>query len=155
MARKQKTPEQKLRDNNARLLRTYGITQDEYDFMLAEQNGGCKICGSTPKKRRLHVDHCHRIVKTKITATKVSTGKKSDYYWYAIAEVSPLWDLKSQNYRKKSEAVREMRVNLKRISVRGILCFPCNKVIRLFYDNPDRMESAAKYIREYQSRTAA
>jgi hypothetical protein len=47
------------------LLRTYGITPADYDRMLAEQGGGCAICGATPTAQRakyktfLHVDHCH------------------------------------------------------------------------------------------------
>ncbi len=36
------------------------MTPAEYDALLARQGGGCAICGSTPKKRRLHVDHDHR-----------------------------------------------------------------------------------------------
>lgn len=28
--------------------------------MLAEQAGGCAICGAEPKTRRLHVDHDHK-----------------------------------------------------------------------------------------------
>ena len=27
--------------------------------MLAEQEGGCAICGEPPKTSALHVDHCH------------------------------------------------------------------------------------------------
>lgn len=47
------------------LLRKYGITVDEYDRMLAEQDGGCAICGQSPETQRarfttyLVVDHCH------------------------------------------------------------------------------------------------
>lgn len=41
------------------LKRKYGITPDDYDRMLAEQNGGCAICRRAPGKRPLHVDHCH------------------------------------------------------------------------------------------------
>jgi hypothetical protein len=37
-----------------------GITDDEYAGMLAEQGGGCAICGAPPKTRRLHVDHDHK-----------------------------------------------------------------------------------------------
>lgn len=40
----------------------YGITQADFDKMLEEQNGKCKIC-STPQEeaalKRLHVDHDH------------------------------------------------------------------------------------------------
>jgi hypothetical protein len=41
------------------LTKKYGITEEEYEEMLRVQRGGCWICGSTPKKRRLHVDHSH------------------------------------------------------------------------------------------------
>lgn len=37
-----------------------GVTDAEYAAMLARQGGGCAICGTTPKTRRLNVDHDHR-----------------------------------------------------------------------------------------------
>jgi hypothetical protein len=40
----------------------YGLTIDHYNSMLADQGGGCKICGATkagPKRTNLAVDHCH------------------------------------------------------------------------------------------------
>lgn len=38
----------------------YGITGDEYNAMLAQQNGCCAICQTPPtESRRLCVDHCH------------------------------------------------------------------------------------------------
>lgn len=43
-----------------RLLKLYNLTQEEYDAKLAEQNGGCAICGEQCKSgRTLAVDHCH------------------------------------------------------------------------------------------------
>lgn len=36
-----------------------GVSDEEYEAMLAAQNGHCAICPSTPKTRRLHVDHDH------------------------------------------------------------------------------------------------
>lgn len=47
--------------NKSRLKRTYGLTLEDYDRMLAEQNGGCAICATaTPGgPGRFHVDHCH------------------------------------------------------------------------------------------------
>ena len=43
-----------------RLLRRYGITPDDYDRMLAAQNGRCAICRRLPGKRALCVDHIHK-----------------------------------------------------------------------------------------------
>ena len=38
----------------------YGITLEQYEAMLAAQNGCCAICRTSPtEKRQLHVDHCH------------------------------------------------------------------------------------------------
>lgn len=42
-----------------RLETVYGITRDDYDRMLAEQDGRCAICQNKPRKRRLAVDHDH------------------------------------------------------------------------------------------------
>lgn len=41
------------------LLKTYGITQKEYDKLLRSQRGVCYICHNPPKTRRLNVDHEH------------------------------------------------------------------------------------------------
>jgi hypothetical protein len=47
---------------NARLLRLYGITLEQYDMLLAYQGGCCAICrrpaASVPT--RLNVDHDHK-----------------------------------------------------------------------------------------------
>lgn len=55
----ERTPEQR----RAILLRkSYGISVEQYDAMLAEQGGGCAICGvefGDKGGRRLAVDHCH------------------------------------------------------------------------------------------------
>lgn len=46
---------------NIDLKRTYGITLEDYNRMLTEQDNKCKICGktNTSTKRTLAVDHCH------------------------------------------------------------------------------------------------
>lgn len=44
----------------------YGLTQEQYEAMLAEQDGRCAICRSPDwpgKDRRPHVDHCHKTGK--------------------------------------------------------------------------------------------
>ena len=51
-----------------KLKNSYGITLDQYNKMLKEQNHKCSICGKdevdTPKQR-LHVDHCHTTGKVR------------------------------------------------------------------------------------------
>jgi hypothetical protein len=43
-------------------MRSYGITQEQYDRWLAEQSGRCAICRGLAEESRygvLAVDHCH------------------------------------------------------------------------------------------------
>jgi hypothetical protein len=37
-----------------------GVTDAEYERLLAAQGGGCAICDHPPRTRRLHVDHDHK-----------------------------------------------------------------------------------------------
>lgn len=53
---------------NSRLKRKYGITTEEYERILKEQDGCCKICGSDSyqfhnKDKKLAVDHDHNTGK--------------------------------------------------------------------------------------------
>ncbi len=40
-------------------LRQFGITPEQYDYLLDVQRGRCAICERVPGKVRLAVDHCH------------------------------------------------------------------------------------------------
>lgn len=44
------------------LIKTYGITEEEYDGLLQAQGGGCAICNKTPSQegKSLAVDHNHK-----------------------------------------------------------------------------------------------
>ncbi len=44
-----------------KLLYTYGLTQEDFDALLAAQGGTCAICQSADPfhKKGFHVDHCH------------------------------------------------------------------------------------------------
>lgn len=47
-------------DRKSYLKRKYGITPEQYDALLAKQEGGCAICGRPPRRDiALHVDHEH------------------------------------------------------------------------------------------------
>jgi hypothetical protein len=51
------------RKRELRIIAQFGIDNARYDAMLAEQNGGCAICGSeksSARGERLAVDHCHK-----------------------------------------------------------------------------------------------
>lgn len=53
------------------LRRKYGITPEEYDRLLAEQGGGCAICGTTdPGSPAFNVDHNHACCPTEKTCGK-------------------------------------------------------------------------------------
>lgn len=43
------------------MLRAYGLTPDDFNRILAAQDGLCAICRGGPNGagKRLHVDHCH------------------------------------------------------------------------------------------------
>jgi hypothetical protein len=50
----------------AHRLKQYGITIDQYETMLSEQEGLCFICrGVNRDGRRLFVDHCHKTGKVR------------------------------------------------------------------------------------------
>jgi hypothetical protein len=44
---------------NSRLMKTYGISIEDYDRKSFEQNHLCWICKCPPKNTRLNVDHRH------------------------------------------------------------------------------------------------
>lgn len=46
-------------------IRSYGISVEDYDRMLEEQNGGCYICGKSSTTRALDIDHDHSTGKVR------------------------------------------------------------------------------------------
>ena len=54
-----RTPEQIRRGN----LKKFGLTLEDYDVLLEQQNNVCKLCGRPPIGRRLAVDHNHETGK--------------------------------------------------------------------------------------------
>lgn len=144
-----KQAEKQYKAADRRLRRAYGISLEEYGIMLDEQGNVCKICGNPPTDRRLHVDHDHKFKYFKVSANKTQQG------WFASTReedvakglVPAVFGIGPT----KSVAIRDVRNQLKRLSIRGIICWPCNRSLRSFNNNPVAMEQAAKYIREFQS----
>lgn len=53
---------------NSRLKRTYGITLDQYNQMIKDQNGQCAICKTDKPDglgKQFNVDHCHKTGKVR------------------------------------------------------------------------------------------
>lgn len=52
---------------SGKLQSVFGINIEEYNTLLAGQNGGCAICQKPPQqnKKRLAVDHCHKTQKVR------------------------------------------------------------------------------------------
>lgn len=135
---------QKQKDNatSKRLFQKYGITLEEYSAMLSEQGGVCKICQKAPTGRKLHTDHCHSLVQTKIDSKKISKGN-----WEAF-----IIDLGLHGFgRTKSEALKKVKHKLKKLSIRGLTCWHCNTGLKWFMNDPEVMESAALYLRNHQT----
>ena len=61
--RKKNPDKAALIERRRNLKHRYGITPEEYERLLEEQNHLCKICGvhdkETPWPHKLVVDHCH------------------------------------------------------------------------------------------------
>lgn len=56
-------------------IQRYNITMEQYDQMLQEQNGGCKICKNVPVKRKLAIDHDHKTNKVRgLLCNNCNTG---------------------------------------------------------------------------------
>jgi hypothetical protein len=68
-----------------------GVTDEQYAAMLDAQGGHCALCPSTPKTRRLHVDHdhatgklrgllCHRCNRYLPASLKADWHERAAYY---------------------------------------------------------------------------
>ena len=53
------SPEEKLLRNRKQTVAIYGLTLEDYDAIVSEQNGVCAICSRKPKGN-LHIDHDHK-----------------------------------------------------------------------------------------------
>lgn len=66
------------KDNRGWWLKsTYGITIEDYDHMLEEQNNCCAICYThvSTQIKNLHVDHCHTSGEVRgLLCSKCNTG---------------------------------------------------------------------------------
>jgi len=52
-------PDKASAENRHWAIKRYGITVEQYEQFLIDQNGVCALCGQPPTKKRLNVDHDH------------------------------------------------------------------------------------------------
>lgn len=136
----------------------YGVGLDWYEAKFEEQGRACGICKEPPEEGvRLAVDHDH-----KWKYFKLDTWKEDEFCWASrLAEEQE--EFCAQAYRdkpgicyiglgqKKHQAIQEIRRELQRLSVRGLLCFKCNTTLRKLYDNATIAANAAEYLRKHQN----
>ena len=127
-----------IRDH--RLRQKYGITLEEYNQRLAKQGGVCAICGKPPKNKALHCEHDHKVNQVKVQFTKNLIFP----LWTARAEYNSVAFMAVG--KSKSDTSKLIREMLKRASVRGLTCWPCNRALQAFRDNPQLMRAAADYL---------
>ncbi len=46
-------------------FKKYGMTLEDYEQLVRDQDNCCAICGNSPDSTVLHVDHCHRTGKVR------------------------------------------------------------------------------------------
>ena len=88
---KYNNPDEKKRRRNLHLIKTYGISLDDYNTLLAQQGGVCAICKRDYKGTRNgveighHVDHDHATGKVRgilCTRCNVALGQFDDSIEY-------------------------------------------------------------------------
>lgn len=71
--------------------RTYGIDGEQYEALLELQGGGCAVCGSKPKTKRLAIDHDHGSGAVRGLLCKRHNKDALGALHDSIAQVTALW----------------------------------------------------------------
>lgn len=131
------------------LLDKYGITPEGYGARLLEQGGVCKCCGKTPTGRALHVDHDHTIASLKIPVVKLIKPEGSIWLWRATVEQ---FDIVLESCVSLQDARDGARQLLLALSVRGLVCWACNQMLKCSRNNPSILRSGAQYLDDYREK---
>lgn len=79
------------RAHGAMIAKTYGLTPDEYDTLLALQGGRCAICRARPRSKRLAVDHDHKEGDVRGLLCSRCNHDLMGSAWDSLAIVAALW----------------------------------------------------------------
>lgn len=142
------TPEEKKL--NSYYLRTFGWTLEEVNALFEKQGGVCAICKRPPGKYRLSLDHDHAADRQKLIVERMPD-------WNYAAFLDKTFPSAIAIGSVRSEAKKNGRRELRRRSVRGLLCIRCNKGLQMFEDSKaplppeERFDAAAEYIRRFKT----
>jgi hypothetical protein len=126
-------------------LKKYGITEAEVQKMDEEQEYTCASCQNSVST--LHLEHCHKWRYVKI---EVYPKLNSTWNFVSMAFYNGIQFISGGNTRL--EARKEMKLMLQRESIRGRVCWPCNRLIRFAYDDPVRLRKAAEYLERWNGK---
>lgn len=109
----------------AHVERTYEISREDYDALLAFQGGRCWVCGQVPRGRRLAVDHDHATGKVRgllcsgltygcnVSLARVLNDVEAARRLLEYVELSPLERMRdgeqARVYRRKDPLMDSMR----------------------------------------------
>lgn len=125
---------------NRYYIRNYNISLSEFEALNALNDSRCWICNKRFQNRQLSVDHWHGFKYIKILTRKVA-----DNTWRAWTEEFN----ESAVGRTRGSAKKEMSRILLRKSVRGLLCYTCNKFVIGWITDPKIFDGAAAYLRNF------
>jgi hypothetical protein len=129
----------------------FGWTWDEVQNLFNSQNNCCYICKRPQGKLRLSIDHDHAFDRIKLYIERLADWNFAAFLDEASASCIAIGTT-------KAEARKRGRRELRRRSVRGALCFRCNKGIQMFEDSKaplepaERFRRAAKYFTDFKAR---
>jgi len=134
---------------NSYLLRQYGITLAERDAIVAEQSGKCAACGRIfDGTVRMEVDHDHNIARQKLFIERLP-----DWNYAAFLNKTDASCIAIGTTRK--EARRNGQRELRRRSVRGVLCggryAGCNRKIGRI-DKIPWLQAVTQYLQDPPAR---
>lgn len=139
-----------------RLRSAYGITVDDVDLMLREQNHACRLCRCPLSPTYRNVDHDHqtgRIRGLLCNQCNTALGNFKENPKVIAGAIRYLTELalipcaicgidlsETKHYQRHIDHCHETG------RVRGLLCERCNRGLGQFEDDPERMQRAMDYL---------
>jgi hypothetical protein len=126
-------------------LKKYGITEAEVQKMDEKNEHHCYSCQKPYDNLHLEHDHKWRYIKIEVHQCDGSSWSfMSTAFYRGIQFFS--------GGKTRLEARRKMKKILQKESIRGRVCWPCNRLIRFAYDDPVRLRKAAEYLERWNGK---